>query len=374
MVFNHTAIFPEKLWPKQIVTNGSVMMEGVKMSKSFGNIIPLREALATFGADPIRLSVLSTAELLQDAEFSPTIARSMSERLERLYQLASEVVKTKGKQRISAKSLTTTDRWMQTRLQEHIRKATEAMDKLAVRKAIHSVLYELDQDFQWYQKRVEAQKNEAKRKGAIGFIIREVLETQIRMLAPVAPHICEELWEMMGGKGFVSSSSWPKVDESKTDVKAEESEALIIDVIEDTQNIIKATNIKPKKICYYVAALWKWKVYVRTLEMSKRGEVRLKDLMEEISAEEDQKKKIKEAAAFASKIVKEVAMVPEKRRENILALKALNEKEIIESAEDFLRDRFKAQITVYAEEDDERYDPRRRAATAVPSRPAIYIE
>ena len=52
MIFNHTAIFPEKHWPRQIATNGSVMMEGAKMSKSFGNIIPLREGLATFGADP----------------------------------------------------------------------------------------------------------------------------------------------------------------------------------------------------------------------------------------------------------------------------------------------------------------------------------
>ena len=97
MIFNHTAIFPENHWPRQIATNGQVMMEGSKMSKSFGNIIPLREGLTKFGADPLRLSVLSTAELLQDSDFSPTIAKSMRDRLEKLYRFASETAKTPRK-------------------------------------------------------------------------------------------------------------------------------------------------------------------------------------------------------------------------------------------------------------------------------------
>ena len=50
-VLNHAAIFEEKLWPKEIVVNGSVMMDGAKMSKSMGNIIPLRTAIQDHGAD-----------------------------------------------------------------------------------------------------------------------------------------------------------------------------------------------------------------------------------------------------------------------------------------------------------------------------------
>jgi leucyl-tRNA synthetase len=64
LIFNHTAIFPKELWPRQIVTNGSVTMQGAKMSKSFGNIIPLIEGIAQFGADPLRMGILATAELL----------------------------------------------------------------------------------------------------------------------------------------------------------------------------------------------------------------------------------------------------------------------------------------------------------------------
>ena len=58
-VLNHAAIFEKELWPKEIVVNGSVMMDGAKMSKSMGNIIPLRTAIRDHGADPIRLAIIS---------------------------------------------------------------------------------------------------------------------------------------------------------------------------------------------------------------------------------------------------------------------------------------------------------------------------
>ena len=69
-IFNHLAIFPRKDWPQEIVVNGSVLMDGKKMSKSMGNIIPLRDAIKTHGADSIRLAILISAELLQDADFN----------------------------------------------------------------------------------------------------------------------------------------------------------------------------------------------------------------------------------------------------------------------------------------------------------------
>jgi len=374
MIFNHTAIFPENLWPRQIVANGHVMMEGVKMSKSFGNIIPLRKGLAMFGADPVRLSVLATAELLQDAEFSPSIAKSMRDRLERLYRLAVEVAKTPYTTKLSGKMFMAIDRWMISRLQGHVRRATEAMDKLAVRKAIHVILYELDQDFQWYQKRVAALREDRGRKAIIASVVREVLDVQIRMLAPVAPHMCEEIWEVLGGKDFVSCSSWPKLEESKIAVDAEQNEALIMDALEDTQNIINATSIAPKKICYYVAAPWKWKVYLKVLEKSRHGEVKLNEVMRELAADGDLKVRLKEIAKFVPKMVKDVSEVSKEKKLSLLGTGVLREKDVIADAVDFLSERFSAKVTVFDEEDKDRYDPRLRAAGSMPCRPAIYIE
>jgi leucyl-tRNA synthetase len=371
MIFNHTAIFPENLWPRQIVANGVVLMEGAKMSKSFGNIIPLREALAKFGADPVRLAVLSTAELLQDADFSPTMAKSMRDRLDRLYRFACKLVSTPPKE-VPREMLTAIDLWMLSRLQDHIKKTTEALDKLAARKAIHSVLYELDQDFQWYQRRATDKKGN--RSAAITYVSSEVLDAQIRMLAPVAPHLCEELWEMVGGKGFVSIASWPEYDPAKTDVKAEENETFIIGVLKDTMSITKATGVNPKRIYYYAAALWKWKVYLKAVEKAVGSKIQQKDLMKELIADPALKAKAEKVAKFAVQIMDEVNRMSEERKQRILQVGIMDEVQALNEAESFYEKEINAEIRACDEEDAKRYDPKTRAVLARPYRPAIFIE
>jgi len=373
MIFNHTAIFPEKLWPRQIVTNGSVLMKGAKMSKSFGNIIPLREGLTKFGADPLRLGVLASAELLQDADFSPTVAKAMQDRLERFYRFAMETVEKKPR-KVKDVSLTVVDKWMLSRLQEHIKVATEAMEKLAVRKAIHSALYELDQDFQWYQRRTMNQQQVPKRKEAINNVFHEVLQAQILMLAPVTPHLGEELWERMGRKGFVSSASWPTPDEAKTDIKAEENEALIKSVLEDTLNIIKATGMKPKKICYYVAASWKWKTYLKALEKATSAKVVQSELIRKLMKDPELRAKPEQIAKFVGQITEEVNRVSNERKQRLLQVGVMDENQTLKEAQNFFKKELNAEIHVYGEEDTQRYDPKKRAQLAKPYRPAIYLE
>ncbi|HVP15959.1 MAG TPA: class I tRNA ligase family protein, partial [candidate division Zixibacteria bacterium] len=373
MIFNHTAIFPEKNWPRQIATNGNVMMEGAKMSKSFGNIIPLREGLATFGADPIRLSVVSTAELLQDSDFSPTIAKSMRDRLEKLYRFASQTAKTLRKKPPKI-TLTAIDRWMLSRLQQHIRNATEAMNKLAVRKTIHTALYELDQDFQWYQERIADENGNPSRKAVTAHVFHEVLDAQTRMLAPVAPHVCEEIWEMLGGKNFIAQAPWPTPDECKIDVEAEENEALIMNVLDDTQSILKATGAKPKKICYYTAAPWKWKTYLKTLEKSASEKVLQKDLMKQLMQEPDLRANAEKVAKFTGQIADEIIRTSEETKQRRTQTGIVEERETLEEAKNFFQKELNAEIHVYNEEDTKRHDPKQRAQLAKPYRPAIYIE
>lgn len=371
MIFNHTAIFQEDLWPRQIVTNGSVLMQGAKMSKSFGNIIPLIEGIAAFGADPLRLGILASAELLQDADFSSTLAKSMRERLERFYRFGEEVAKTRSKK--ITKSMTLLDKWMLSRLQQHIKMATEAMDKLAVRKGIHSALYDLDQSFQWYLRRIADQKK-PDRKKVINQVFSEILEAQVRMLAPVTPHICEELWEKMGHKGFVSLSTWPTPDEGKVNVYAEENEALIKSTLEDTFNIIKATSITPTKIYYYTAAPWKWKAYLTALQKSVSAKVVQSELLKELLKDNEMKKVAKPLAKYTFQIVDEVNRMSSDRKQRQLKTEAIDECQALKEAEAFFKREFNAEVYISQEEDQERYDPKNRAASAKPYRPAIYLE
>jgi len=374
MIFNHIAIFPEELWPRQIVTNAFVLMEGQKMSKSYGNIIPLRDAIEMFGADPLRLAILSTAELLQDAEFSSTLAKSMRDRLERLYRSAIETIRMASDEPKNVSTFATIDRWMLSRLQHHIRMATEAMEKLAVRKAIHSALYELEQNVQWYQRRTIEERENPERKTAIARVLKEVLNAQVRMLAPVIPHVCEEIWEKMGGKGFVSLTPWPKPDEAKVDVSAEESEALVKSTLEDTLNILRATGIKPKKICYYTAASWKWKTYLKALEKAVSKRVIQSELMKELIIDVEMKKIAKHVAKFAGQIIDEINQMPNEEKLRQLKVKVIDEHNVLREAKSFFRRELDAEIHVYQEEDSNRYDPKNRAQLARPYRPAIYLE
>ncbi|MDW8040434.1 MAG: leucine--tRNA ligase [Nitrososphaerota archaeon] len=369
MIFNHIAIFPEHHWPKQIVTNGVVTMEGAKMSKSFGNIIPLREGLATYGADPIRLGVLATAELLQDADFSPAVAKAMQEKLERLYRLVVQTVQTpEAVEKEGEEALTLVDKWMLSRLQEHVKRTTESMEKLEVRKAIQTILFELDQDLQWYHKRTKAY---GKTRTSV---VSQVLKTQLLMLTPFAPHMSEEMWEIMGGGGFASLAQWPKPDEAKVNLKAEESEALIMGVLEDTRNILRVMKTKPQKVFYYTAASWKWSVYLKALKESLEGKVAQNILMEELLKDQTLKAKAKEVADFVNKIIEEVNQTPVERRRRLIIVGRIDEAPVLREAATFLKNELNAEIIVFEENAAELYDPKNKARLSRPLRPAIYLE
>jgi leucyl-tRNA synthetase len=246
------------------------------------------------------------------------------------------------------------------------------MDKLAVRKAIHIVIYAIDQDFQWYQKRTSNQEPE--RKTVAEYVHLQVADAQVRMLAPIAAHICEELWEMMGGKEFVSLTTWPSADESKVDIKAEESETLVKNVLEDTQNITKATGVVPKRVCYYTAASWKKQAWLNALEKSASGKVTQKDMMKELMVKPKLRANAEKVSKFVTQMLEELRRISEERQKRLLQVKSIDEACVLKDAKSFLEKELNAKVEIYAEEDLARYDPKARAQLAKPNRPAIFIE
>jgi leucyl-tRNA synthetase len=284
----------------------------------------------------------------------------MQNKLESFYRFAQEVI---GNAKVKENGHL--EKWLMSVLQHRISEVTENLEQMKTRTALEIALFETWNDFRWYMRRKGKKES---------IMLKEALRTWLKLLAPFAPHICEELWSQMQEKGFISTAEWPQSNTKQVDISAEEQENLIKEVIEDTLNVLKATKITPKKIFYYTASPWKWTVYWNVLEKSKSGEVKLNEIMKELAADEELKRRLKEVAGFASKMVKEVGKIPEKRRSSMMMVKALDEEKVIEDAKDFLMQRFNAQITVYKEEDDRRYDPKNKASVSVPYRPAIYIE
>ena len=359
-IFQHTALFPPEHWPKAIGVNGMLMIEGKQMHKSKGNFVPAKKAVEDYGADATRCALMLGAEGMDDPDWRSENVRDMRNKLESYYSYAKTIIEN-----AECEENGHLEKWLMSTLQHRITEVTENLEEMKTRTALEIALFEIWNDFRWYINR---------KKSANTKILKEALKTWLKLLAPFAPHICEELWEETKQKSFISLTEWPQAKEELMNVQAEEKENLIKEIIEDTLNILKATKITPQKIYYYTASPWKWKVCMKVLEKSKHGEVKLNELMRGLAAEEDLKGKLKEVAKFASKVVQETGKVPEKRRVNLLRIGSLKEKEVIEAAKDFLADRFRARIIVYGDDEKKRYDPKRRAMLSMPCRPAIYIE
>ncbi|MBM4401433.1 MAG: class I tRNA ligase family protein, partial [Crenarchaeota archaeon] len=339
-IFNHVTIFPKELWPRQIVVNGSVLMEGKKMSKSFGNIIPLKDALRNYGADPFRIAVLATAELLQDADFSSALAKALRERLERFYSFALQVIDLEENDQ--EKPLTAIDLWLLSRLQQRVKAVTEPMENMRFREAIHNVLYMFDQDVQWYLRRSAAHK---RNKGSSN-ILKQVLEIRTLLLAPFAPHLCEEIWEKLGKPSFISISEWPSYDEAKIDIKVIEGEELVKTLRDDVSNIVQATKATPKKIFLYAASEWKWRIYIKTLELATEGEIKVSDLIRKLMADPELKKHARRVTAFVQKIVADVNEMPTDLVRSRLDIGVLDEIKIIKDARCFYEEEFNAEVII----------------------------
>ena len=366
-IFHHTSLFPEKQWPKGIVANGFVLMEGSKMSKSLENIIPLRQGIAKFGADPVRVGVMATAELGQDTDFSEGLALSIQERLASLMGQARKLgtKKTAGKQKLS-----TLDRWMISRLSTAVQSATNALDRLRIREAINIIIYQLDNDIAWYRRRLGPKKSRSDNRDRI---LRKVLETRTRMMAPLAPHTAEEIWSRIGNKGFVVQADWPEESENEKDAVAERAEALVRQVLEDTGEILKATGITPKRIAYYTASDWKWQVYLKALRAAE-DKVRQGDFIKDVMGDPQLRSLGKAAADYAAKAIQQANQMPEEMRQSRLRDGVTAEKAIFADSADFYQREFKCGIDIWQEGDPKMSDPKGRARLSEPYRPAIFLE
>ena len=383
-VFNHVAIFDRTYWPKQIVVNGSVLMDGKKMSKSFGNIIPLREAVREYSADTIRVAMLSSAELLQDADFSFEALKGIRSRLDDIYQMGILLSSPSSnspsllKQFYDDHSVTELeDKWILSMIQRRIRDTTELMDRLRVREVLHTILSSMEQDLQWYNKRI---KSKGRNETLVTTILTVFLETRIKLLAPFAPFLTAEAWSSIVGEatGIKANLVWPSSMEECINPTAEESEILIKNLIQDIQNILKVTKMKPSHINIYTSASWKWKVYQKILELivTNRNSS-LSDVMK-VLGDDSEISRARSDVKLIKKIMEDILSITLERRSLKLNNKKLDERRIIEDAASLISSELgdeNIEISVFSEDDEnaKKNDPQSKARLSRPFKPAIYL-
>ena len=372
-IFNHAAIFTKDKWPKQIVVNGSVLMEGKKMSKSFGNIIPLRHAIEEYGADPIRLTMLASAEILQDSDFSIDLVKGIRSKLFEIYRAICTHKSVFTIIHNSTECNELEDLWISSRIQHIILETTSAIEKFRIREALHNILYLMDNDLQWYHKR-----KLAKNKSIGNNYLKEFFETRIKLLSPFAPFFCEEVWEIMGNHSFISIDQWPEADDSKIKLKSEDNERLIQNIILDIQKITKVTKIVPKRIMIYTSSTIKCILYKKLLDrIQSQSTANFGLFMKEFVNDSEVKDFVKHNPDLVKKMIDDILSESLEVRQRRMKIDSFNELVPLQDAISLLISEIgndQLEVSILCEDNSNKYDPKQKSKFARPYKPAIYIE
>lgn len=167
-------------------SHGMILGEnGEKMSKSRGNVVNPDDVVRDYGADTLRLYEMFIGDFEKAAPWSTSSIKGCRRFVERVWNLQNSLNDEKGNSKALLKPLHKT-----------IKKVTEDIEGMKFNTAIASMMSLLN----------EVDK--------VGSLSKEDYKTVINLLNPFAPHITEELWEMLGFEGFCSLADWPEYDEN----------------------------------------------------------------------------------------------------------------------------------------------------------------
>ncbi len=197
--------------------------DGNKMSKSLGNVIDPLDLISKYGADAVRMFLVSVASPDSNFNWSDKGFQGSVRFMKKVWNYF-ETVKI-GK----------SDAVSESKLNKSIKLITEDIENLKYNLAIIKLRFLF-----------EGFKEEES---------RETLESFLKMFSVFCPHVSEELWAKIGNTDFVSLSEWPKVNEKKINDKLEKAEQSVEKTISDILNILKIIEDKKEtgeKVYVYV--------------------------------------------------------------------------------------------------------------------------
>ena len=357
-IFHHVAIFPPNLWPRAITLNEYVIREGAKMSKSKGNVLPLVEIPRKYSADLFRLYIVSAADLPSIVDWREKEVLSVLSRLYDFWNIANDII-ANSKDVKQPATLSEASIWLISKINSIIEEATNHIEGFKLRDYVQKAFFHLLTLVErYYDIAKDLSLNEKY------WTLRYVLIRWLKLLCPLIPHICEELWSRLGMKSILSLERWPEVEKSAINVDVELAFDALFRTIDDIKEILKVTRIeKPKRIILYVGAQpWKYKVCKIVLENEK---LRLKDLVKIVMSDPEIRKHGKEAVRMVREILE--GKVPRRAAKREVELK------VFLSLRGYLERIFNTKVQI---EDALKptYDPKGKAKYTMPGKPGIYIE
>ncbi len=235
MIFAHAGVFPEKYWPKKITFHGLVISEGIKMSKSKGNLITLLFVKERYGADIFRFYMTQSSNIEGTFDWKEQEAQNARGTIGKLYLQIQEAIKEKKVGKVSSLYVSKFNRLK--------KKAGENIERMKLREYDNSVVFDMLALVR--DAKLSLDKTELKA------FYNMIVEDWVRMISPVCPHVAEELWSKLGKKNFVSLEKWPVWDEKKIDDKLEKQYESVERTIADIKHVKEITNIKSPEVYIY---------------------------------------------------------------------------------------------------------------------------
>lgn len=341
-IFHHAAIFPEKYWPKIITLIEPVMVEGAKMGKSKGNVIPLVKVGEKYGADLFRLYMVSSAEFGTKVDWKEKEVNATKRNLERFYRLISSMKYSEGgSSSIYSKAVI-------SKFTRKLREAENHIENFDLKKYTQILFYDILNDLSQYI----ALSNEG--------LERDIIRKWLIVLSPIIPHVCEELWEKLGNKSFISLEKWPEYDGSKVDLKLEANEEMLHRTIGDIESVIKLSDIEqPRELYLFVSEKWKYDFFQKLKGVLKETHD-IKTVMKKVMEKEHSK----QIAKMVPRLVKDTSKVPS------VITDQEGEYRFLMDSRELLKKKFKIdKVEVIRAEDSEES----KAVQAMPGKPAILL-
>jgi len=217
-LFNHAAVWEDPAyWPRAFFCNGHVMIDSEKMSKSKGNFLTLEESIETYSADATRIVCADSGDTLQDANFSREIAGKTILRLTTLLDWAEDAVLKLPTMRTG--EYTFLDKIFQNELSALVFRAHEAYSRMLYSDALRAAWFDMDT--------LRSQYAILTNGNVHADVIRRLLEVQMVIFSPIAPHFCEHVWQNVLKKdGLVVRARWPTPEGEPSPVLLRQYESL----------------------------------------------------------------------------------------------------------------------------------------------------
>ena len=197
-----------------LLTQGMVIKDGAKMSKSLGNIVSPEEIQAKYGADTARLFILFAAPPEKELDWSDAGVEGSYRFLNRVYRLVQEYVNEirgdfRGSETITIQSAE--DKALNFQLNATVKKVTEdAGGRFSFNTAISSIMELVNALYKYKQGEVNVP------------LMNDAIEKLILILNPFVPHITEELWNELGHEDRVYQQNWPEFDPAALELETVE--------------------------------------------------------------------------------------------------------------------------------------------------------